>query len=198
MGVSEHSPVLRACSISRAAPKRRELLMPIYDRFTEGFDTNDLLAATGLLDRLAQVALFWSVSFWRNGAIRATRCQRPQSTHPRRLTDRRAGSVAGDGLAERGRSTSRLQKRQSGRSLRSDCPAGTDPNSSLVRPPSDPGTGHSECGGRRLLCVTGVVQPINAARLMRSFIRTVLQSAIGGQPSFRLYSGMAARHKQPF
>jgi predicted ATPase len=33
--------------------KARELLRPIYDRFTEGFETNDLMAAKGLLDQLA-------------------------------------------------------------------------------------------------------------------------------------------------
>jgi hypothetical protein len=72
-----------------------------------------------------------------------------------------------------------------------------DPSSSLVRLPGDPGTGPSECGGRRLLCATVVVQPIVAARPKRSFIRTVLPSAIGGKPSSRSYSGMAALRKQP-
>ena len=31
----------------------RELLTPVYDRFTEGFETSDLMAAKGLLDQLA-------------------------------------------------------------------------------------------------------------------------------------------------
>jgi hypothetical protein len=43
-----------------------------------------------------------------------------------------------------------------------------------------------------------VVQPIVAACPKRSFIRTVLPSAIGGQPSFRSSSEMAAPRKQPF
>ena len=34
----------------------RELLAPIYDRFTEGFDTSDLKAAKSLLDDLSQTA----------------------------------------------------------------------------------------------------------------------------------------------
>jgi len=33
--------------------KARELLTPVYDRFTEGFETSDLMAAKGLLDQLA-------------------------------------------------------------------------------------------------------------------------------------------------
>ncbi len=33
--------------------KARELLRPVYDRFTEGFQANDLMAAKGLLDQLA-------------------------------------------------------------------------------------------------------------------------------------------------
>ena len=33
--------------------KARELLTSVYDRFTEGFDTSDLMAAKGLLDQLA-------------------------------------------------------------------------------------------------------------------------------------------------
>src|SRR5467141_2256372 len=32
--------------------KARELLTPVYDRFTEGFETSDLMAAKGLLDQL--------------------------------------------------------------------------------------------------------------------------------------------------
>jgi len=31
----------------------RELLTPVYDRFTEGFETSDLMAAKGVLDQLA-------------------------------------------------------------------------------------------------------------------------------------------------
>jgi len=31
----------------------RALLMPVYDRFTEGFDTADLRAARGLIDELS-------------------------------------------------------------------------------------------------------------------------------------------------
>jgi predicted ATPase len=34
----------------------RGLLQPIYDRFTEGFDTADLKAAKALLDALAEPA----------------------------------------------------------------------------------------------------------------------------------------------
>jgi predicted ATPase len=33
--------------------KARELLTPVYGRFTEGFETSDLMAAKGLLDQLA-------------------------------------------------------------------------------------------------------------------------------------------------
>src|ERR1700730_2022979 len=33
--------------------KARELLTPVYDRFTEGFENSDLMAAKGLLDQLA-------------------------------------------------------------------------------------------------------------------------------------------------
>jgi hypothetical protein len=34
----------------------RELLAPIYERFTEGFDTSDLKAAKSLIDDLSQTA----------------------------------------------------------------------------------------------------------------------------------------------
>jgi hypothetical protein len=74
-------------------------------------------------------------------------------------------------------------------------PSSYEPHESV--PGVQTGTGHSECGGRRLLCATVVVQPIIAARPKRSFIRTVLPSAIGGQPSFRSSSKMAADCSAP-
>jgi hypothetical protein len=43
---------------------------------------------------------------------------------------------------------------------------------------------------------TGVVQPIVAARPKRSFIRSVLPAAIGGQLSFRSSFEMVALRKQ--
>jgi hypothetical protein len=48
-----------------------------------------------------------------------------------------------------------------------------------------------------MLCATVVVPPIVAARPKQSFIRTVLPSPIGGQPSFRSSHEMAALRKQP-
>jgi hypothetical protein len=37
----------------RRSKEARELLAPIFDRFTEGFDTADLKATKALLDELA-------------------------------------------------------------------------------------------------------------------------------------------------
>jgi hypothetical protein len=44
-------PSLGCCAI-RTVPLALALLQPVYDRFTEGFDTADLNAAKALLDTL--------------------------------------------------------------------------------------------------------------------------------------------------
>jgi predicted ATPase len=37
----------------RRSKEARRLLVPVYDRFTEGFDTSDLKAAKSLIDDLS-------------------------------------------------------------------------------------------------------------------------------------------------
>jgi hypothetical protein len=48
--------VLCVLSAIARSEEARELLAPIYERFTEGFDTSDLKAAKSLIDDLSQTA----------------------------------------------------------------------------------------------------------------------------------------------
>jgi predicted ATPase len=56
MGTSRRHEPCRLWQSHTRREEARELLAPIYERFTEGFDTSDLKAAKSLIDDLSQTA----------------------------------------------------------------------------------------------------------------------------------------------